>query len=202
MKIVEIISEDQMISLFLKGELNSVRFSDELKNEMKELNVDTKVVVEPNLSSEQENLARRKLFGKYRGYGENHEIFEDFPNDMRWTQVSLSPEETLQIRYINYSYWDELSKQTHLPTVAAETIKSDTEIFNVSNKNFLKAAEFLRGGGSFPEMVLVARNENSPLIVLEGHLRLTAYALAPEYIPETLTAIVGFSENLGQWGNY
>lgn len=202
MNVVENISEDQMISLFLQGELNSVRFSEELKNEMRELEVDTTVIVKPDFLNNQENLLRRKLFGKYRGYGEGEKMFEDFPTDVRWARICLSPKEVLQIRYINYSYWDEISKQTHLPTAAAETIKSGTKIFDISNKNFLKAAEFLKNGGNFPEMVLVARNEHSPLIVLEGHLRLTAYALEPECIPETLTAIVGYSENLEQWGDY
>lgn len=37
-------------------------------------------------------------------------------------------------------------------------------------------------------------------MVLEGHLRLTAYALAPECLPEELPVILGTSPSLPSWG--
>ena len=202
MQILGDITEDQMIGSFLNGELNSVRFFSALKDEMKLLNINSQIIREPNFLNSKDNLLRRKLFGKFREYGENKKLFENFPTDIQWKRVSLSSQEVLKIRYINYSYWDEISKQTHSPITAAETIEKGEEIFGVSNKNFLKAAEFLRNGGNFPEMVLVAKNEDSQLIVLEGHLRLTAYSLASDRIPKKLIAVVGFSENISNWGDY
>ena len=185
-----------MVGAFLKGELNSTRFSPALRNVMNELGADEKIITEPDLQNESENLLRKRIFGKFRGYGENQMLFEGFPQDVQWKRVKLSPQEVLQIHYITYSYWDEISKQTHSPVVAAETIRSGVEIFGQSNEGFLNATQFLRDGGKFPELVLVAKNETAPLTVLEGHLRLTAYALAPQHIPNPLTAIVGFSENM------
>jgi hypothetical protein len=39
----------------------------------------------------------------------------------------------------------------------------------------------------------------SEFIVLEGHVRLTAYFLALEHIPEELEVIVGFSPDMDDW---
>lgn len=202
MQTLEHITEDEMIACFLKGELDSIRFTSDLRKEMEGLSMSREIVTNPNFLNQSDNTLRRKLFGKFRGYEENRELFENFPTDVRWTRVQLTSQEMLHIRYIDYSYWNEISKGTRLPSLAAETIKSGEEVFGVSNENFLKAAEFLREGGEFPELILVARNESSPLVVLEGHLRLTAYALAPEAIPDRLTAIAGFSEKLTRWGEY
>jgi hypothetical protein len=38
------------------------------------------------------------------------------------------------------------------------------------------------------------------LVVMEGHVRLTTYALARECLPATIEAIVGFSPDFSLWG--
>jgi len=51
-------------------------------------------------------------------------------------------------------------------------------------------------------MILVGINKESDLIVIEGHLRLTVYMLRSNFIPNQLEAIIGYSENLGNWYFY
>jgi hypothetical protein len=36
-------------------------------------------------------------------------------------------------------------------------------------------------------------------VALEGHVRLTAYALFPEYLPEELTVYLGTSDDMERW---
>jgi hypothetical protein len=48
----------------------------------------------------------------------------------------------------------------------------------------------------------VTAGGDAPLVALEGHLRLTAYALRPERIPDPLTAILGSSPHMPRWGCY
>jgi predicted nuclease of predicted toxin-antitoxin system len=50
--------------------------------------------------------------------------------------------------------------------------------------------------------VLVAAADDAPLMVLEGHARLTAYALAPDALPAELPALVGVSPDVARWGCY
>ena len=80
-----------------------------------------------------------------------------------------------------------------------ENIKKDVEL----NSHFLKAVDALSGGGvKFPKMILVGINKESDLIVIEGHLRLTVYMSRSNFIPNQLEAIIGYSENLGNWYFY
>lgn len=51
---------------------------------------------------------------------------------------------------------------------------------------------------SSPELILVGAQEGGPLVLLEGHVRLTAYFLAPECIPPLLPVIVGYAPGLDQ----
>jgi len=54
----------------------------------------------------------------------------------------------------------------------------------------------------FPTLILIGKNRESPLVVLEGHMRLTAMFLAPEWLPAELEVMVGFSEQIERWGCY
>ncbi len=59
-----------------------------------------------------------------------------------------------------------------------------------------------RSGVRFPTLILVGKNGESSLVVLEGHMRLTAMFLAPECLPVELEVMVGFSEQIERWGCY
>jgi hypothetical protein len=54
-------------------------------------------------------------------------------------------------------------------------------------------AEALCAGATFPELILVGKGEGSPLVVLEGHVRLTAYCLRLDCAPDALPVLVGYS---------
>lgn len=76
---------------------------------------------------------------------------------------------------------------------AAARIKRGIEVFGVGNGGIWHVASLVSAGASLPEPILVANDERSPLIVLEGHTRLTAYLLRPEYLPPELPVVVGYS---------
>jgi hypothetical protein len=40
------------------------------------------------------------------------------------------------------------------------------------------------------------------MVVLEGHFRLTVYALVPEAIPSDVTVLLGTSPDIIQWVDY
>jgi len=129
-------------------------------------------------------------------------MFEDFPDNIQWFRYSLTKEELEKVKYIDYSYWVKLSNETRLPKVAAEEVKKGTIVFDQSNDNFIEAADALSKGVSFPTLILVGKNEDNYLVILEGHVRMTAYYLAPESIPVEIEVVVGFSDQITQWGLY
>jgi hypothetical protein len=202
MKLIEKSSEAEMIAEFLTGEYNSERFGSNLLKLLSDSNASSKLILEPNLANEKENAQRKALLGEHRGYGKNEELFENFPNDVEWRKARFTPDELKQVKYIKYDYWIELSNGSRLATDAADNIQAGKVVFDQSNDKFYKVAEVIKNGSTFPRLIFVTRDENSPIVVLEGHVRLTAYMLVPECIPESLEVIIGYSQKLDEWDLY
>jgi hypothetical protein len=97
----------------------------------------------------------------------------------------------------------ELSAGSRLPADAARHIREGGEGVDAEHaQNFLRIAEALAGGAVFHEMIAVSAGGDAPIVALEGHLRLTVYALRPDKIPEPLTVVLGTSPRMGQWRCY
>ena len=63
----------------------------------------------------------------------------------------------------------------------------------------MQAAEYVKTGGSFPKLFFLTADYEK-FVIVEGHLRMTAYALVPECFQE-VEVIVGqcSREQLAQW---
>jgi len=202
MRTIRPIGEAEMVALFLATEYPSPRTHQQILLALQREGLPASIIEQPNLRDGQENAQRRSVLGAYRGYGQNTDYFEGFPPDVQWERAMLSKQELEQIKYIEYDYWVELSKRSRLPRDGARTILAGDEVFGVSNQGFLQIAAALRAGARFPTLILVGKNRESPLVVLEGHVRLTAMFLAPECLPASLEVMVGFSEQIENWGCY
>lgn len=196
------ISEDEMIAVFLRAEINSNRFGDHILERLKKYNSHRGIIDNPNLEDRLENKYRRQILKEYRGFGDNKFLFHNFPTSVEWTRVVLTKNDLNSIKYINYNYWVELSQKTRYAKNAVDTIERGIEVYKVSNRGFAEAAEAVRQGVIFPEMILVSTGTGDDPVVLEGHLRLTAYLLAKDKSPETLEAIIGYSPDFIKWGLY
>lgn len=199
MRLLKQISEDEMIAAFLKGEINSKRFGLKIHKLLSKYSIDINIIINADVTNNQENRLRKKMLSEYRGYGKNIDLFEKFPVNIMWYKAVLTKRDLNKIQYIDYSYWNKLSKGTRLVKDGAESVKEGIEIFNVSNKYFYEVFEKLRKGFLFPEIILIAENEKSNPIILEGHVRLTAMLINSKYIPEKLEVIMGLSNNLCDW---
>jgi hypothetical protein len=215
MRTVRPVSEAEMVALFLATEYPSSRTHQQIQQILQREGWPPHIIEQPNLSDGQENAQRRSILGAFRGYGQNPDYykslphdeeytdyFEGFPHDVQWERAMLSQQELGQAKYIEYDYWVELSKGSRLPGDAARTILAGDEVFGVSHQGMLQMAAAFRAGAQFPTLILVGKNRESPLVVLEGHMRLTAMFLAPECLPAELEVIVGFSEQIANWGCY
>lgn len=179
MNILRKSSEAEMIAEFLNAEYRSERFCEQIKEAMDKLSLDESIILAADTSRADENTARKNLFGEFRGYGLNRELFERFPADVEWSLCSFVSGDLKNVRYIDYSYWNELSQGTRSPLTAAQTILCGIEIYGQSSEGFLKAAEFIKGGGKFLRPIFLT-SDFEHFVIVEGHLRMTAFALAPE----------------------
>ena len=199
MNVLRTSSEDEMILEYLNAEYRSERFSEQIKKAMKELMLDDSIILSADLNNTNENIARKKLLGEFRGYGLNRELFEDFPSEIQWSLCNFVSNDLNNIRYIDYSYWNELSQGTHSPLTAAQTVRNGIEIYDLSNEGFLKAAEYIKSGGKFFRPILLT-SDFKRFVIVEGHFRITAYALVPEYF-DNVECFVGkcSGDDLKKW---
>ena len=195
-------SEDEMIAVYLQAELNSTRFRADIEAYVRQERIDPRILHVPDWRNAQENALRRAILGRHRGYDRNEGYFQGFPADVRWERVALTREELEQVRYIEYDYWVELSGGTRLAIDGAKHATSGKVVFGVNSAGLIYMANELRRGARFPTLIFVAKDVDAYLVVMEGHVRLTAYLIAPECIPAELEVILGFSERITRWGCY
>lgn len=117
------------------------------------------MLTHPDLSDAEANLARRALLAATRGYGENRDLFENFPAQVAWTRAGL-------------------------------------RAFDVPNEPFVDSARAFIAGERFPPLILVGERRDK-LVCLEGHLRLTAYALVG--FPSDVECLIGTAPAMGRW---
>ena len=189
MKLIRKTNEAEMILEFLKGELNSKRFNEDLNNAINELGLDSSIILNGNIEDEQENNDRLKIMKKFRGYPDE-ELFERYPNIEEWKFLELNESDIDNIYYIDYDYWNELSNGTSKPVEAAKVIKSGKEIYEVSNQPFLDGVEYNKTN-KFPPVILIICN-NEKYLIIEGHSRMTVYGFNSNKLNGTY-AYVGYT---------
>ncbi|MBV9278696.1 MAG: hypothetical protein JOZ41_01315 [Chloroflexi bacterium] len=192
------IPEEEMIATFLRTELTSSRFEQTILSILERNNRDRSVIEEPDLSNPADNRYRAQVLSEYRGYGRDRDVFTSVPDDVHWYRAQVTKADLARVRYIDYDYWTELSGGSRLAVDAAERVRQGIEVFGVGNGGFWYMAEALKTGATFPELILVGAVGGGPLVLLEGHVRLTSYFLAPECIPPLLPVIVGYALGLDQ----
>lgn len=190
------IDEDEMVAVFLQTEIASSRFRPTILELLRRDGRAARIVERPDLASAEENAYRRHLLGEHRGYRRNADVFTAMPTDVRWYRAVITKEELAQVRYLDDDYWSELSGGSRLAVDAAARIPRGIEAFGVGNGGFWYLADALAAGASFPALILVGADERAPLVVLEGHARLTAYALRPDCLPPMLPVLVGYAPEM------
>jgi hypothetical protein len=187
-----------MVACFLHGELSSERFGEAIRAGLAAGGLPEALLTHPDLGDDEANAARRALLAATRGYGENRDLFEGFPAAVTWTRAVLTAGQMAAVRYVDYSYWLELSGGSRRPADAATRIRAGIQAFGVPNEPFVTAARALTAVGQFPPLILVGERPGE-LVCLEGHLRLTAYALAG--FPADVECLVGTAPAMGRWAH-
>jgi hypothetical protein len=189
-------SEEDMVAVFLQGELSSHRFGPAVRDALLAGDELEWLLTDPDVKDQRANQARRAVLAATRGYGEDRELFEHFPAAVKWVRAQLAATELARVRYIEYSYWNELSGGSRLAADAARRINASVRPFGVSNERFRRAARALQSGERFPPLILAGPHYDD-LVCLEGNLRLTAHALAG--FPIEAECVVGTAPALERW---
>ena len=89
---------------------------------------------------------------------------------------------------------------SRLAVDAAARIRAGVAPFGVPNNGKLEMAQAVASGTRFPPLILVTAGlGGDDLVVLEDHVRLTAFMLAGGQLPPELEVLVGSSPTMTHW---
>jgi hypothetical protein len=194
-------TENEMIATFLRGELASSRFGERLAQCIQQLGLAVDLVTSPDLADEAANHARRDLLTHFRGWGSTQSVFGGLPAERTdWVWVELSKRDLIErVFYIQY-FWEAFSGGTRRPAQVAERVRrGDVEVGLEIYQAIL--ADVRRGNMPTPP-ILVSNPVMERLVILEGHLRITAYLVEPDVVPFPIRALLGLSDNINEWSEW
>lgn len=197
METLAAISEDEVIACFLRAEIDSPRWDQHLKSMLLRDRIAPRVLTDPDLQDAVENADRRRLLGEFRGWPKRL-LFENFPKDVTWWRAVMTRQELLQVRYIDWPYWRGLSGGTRLARDAAVRIRQGHD--EEHRHGYERIAERVRAGSLFPELIAVTGLRDERVVLVEGHARLTGYALAEDALAEEMELLLGRSASVARWG--
>jgi hypothetical protein len=194
MRLLEPASEDEMAATFLRAELDSGRYGAKLRELLARDGRGERVLLRPDLGSPDECRYRLALLDEHRAYERREGLFFGWPEHVEWHRAALTPDEVLGIRYINWDWWLEASGGSRRPSDAARRIHAG-EIPGVT----VAEHETFADAAAQPELIAATTEALEPLVLVEGHARLTAYALFPERLPDELEILLGVSPAMTSW---
>jgi hypothetical protein len=181
------ISEDEMIAVFLRGELESEHFREKLGG----------LLARDGLKLDAADDAyRRRLLDEHRAYERREGLFLGFPRQVDWFRTALTRNEVLDISFIDWSWWLELSGGTRRPREAARRIRAGELTGMTADVTADEHEPYL---DSASELIAATTPSYERLVLVEGHVRLTAYALFPSRVPDELEILLGVSEEMANW---
>jgi hypothetical protein len=192
------ISEDEVIAVFLRGELDSGRYGEKMRGLLERDARDPEVLRHPDLTDRDQNSYRRKLLDEHRAYERREGLFAGFPTEVEWFRAALSRDEVLDILFINWDWWLRISGGSRRPRDAAYRIRAG-KVAGVTPEEHEPFAAALQNDRPPPELIAVTTPAHSPLVLVEGHVRLTAYALFPGYLSQELVILLGISDRITNW---
>jgi hypothetical protein len=196
MRILGSVSEDEVIGCFLRAELGSGRYGQVVRKLLDRDGRDVDVLARPDLTDSAANRYRSGLLDEYRGFVQRIGLFGRFPERVEWYRAALSRDEVLEVLYIDWDWWLEISDGTRRPTIAAEKIRRG-EVAGSTVEEHRMLLDLPQ-----PELIVVTKPDRAQLVVLEGHYRLTAYAMFPALLADELELYLGEAEDMGTWGNF
>jgi hypothetical protein len=197
------VRESEVVLAFLRGEINSERFGDNVKNAIVQAG-GIELVSNPDLDSAEENAARRSALSTARGWP-NAEIFEGFPREVEWFRGVLTPADLERVRFIEYSYWNELSGGSRLPVDVLPTLRAGKLpkwLTDLDTSWCFKFAARLAKVESIDDVIVMATLDLSDLVLLEGHARLTALFVGGLQRKLIVNSYLGMSTELRNWSGF
>jgi hypothetical protein len=186
------VSLDEVVAVWLAAEVDSPRFGPTVRRLLARDGCPPALLSKPDLADRQANGYRLGLLREYRGFDEQDGSIDSYlagvpVRRLAWWRVRIGPAEVARMQFINWDYWVSVTGGTRLAMTLATAKLAEPGGHDAYHASLLDAFLSQR---PILEVVLVDSGPNTRLVVLEGHQRATAMAMAGDGLP-ALTAILG-----------
>ena len=195
MKILRPLTDAEVVSTFIRAELNSQRFRTKLLNVAKALGVSEVELLDSNTADDQLNENRRDVLVHARPG-----IMKTLPDDVVWHEVLLSAEEWLRIQYINDEPWAVFSDNTRLVSLGAT--KALQEPDRTIHQRMIEIHKKMQHGERIEKIILLADPGLTKIVVVEGHVRATSYVALGIHGAAEIPVVLGTSQHPEKWSLY
>ncbi len=177
-------TEAEVIAEFLKNEFYQEEFHADRDSF-------ERLVLEADLTNENENALRRALLFRRRGH-----MWREVPSDTQWWEVELEPSDLKFVRVFPRAQWRKIADESFLLRDIVNRIR--TVRFSGSKRDFIARVQALsyrlRTETDRSAVLLIGVDQEHPLTILEGNHRLTAALLAgPSLFSHQFRVLCGFS---------
>jgi hypothetical protein len=202
MHVIAPATEAEVVAAFLRAEIASPRFGPLIRARLAEDGRAPSTIETPDTSSDADNAYRAALLRDYRGAGGVAPLLEGLPERIDWVRARLAASELPELRYADYPFWNELSGGTRSPLRAIERMREGGARLGRLEGAFEAVAERLCAGEDLGPLILVALDDASPLVILEGHTRVTGMLLRPECVSDGVEVLIGRAPGVVDWIHY
>lgn len=183
-------------------ELSSERWGDRTAEALVAAGGGPGLVEHPDLGDDGENAIRIEALRRARGWGTGEGMFRDFPSDIEWSHGALEPAEVERCRYIDYSYWNELSGGSRRVVDVGPTLQANRVpqwLADLGTAWCWELAAAYRAGLVTPDLIVLATPDLASLVVVEGHCRITGIVLSGVYRQRWPEAFIGVAADAERW---
>ncbi len=183
------VSEEEVIAEFLKAEFFRPEY-DICREKF------ANIVSDPDICNHQENALRRSLLFRRRG-----RMWCELPQNTKWWEVSLRPNDILRLRLFPRRHWRILADGSFyladmIGRIQARLQRDKASAFSTK---ILLVSEDLRQHAVPDTVLLIGKDENSPLTIIEGNHRMMAAMLnEQETVHTRFRFYCGFSPRMSQ----
>jgi len=189
MKKLRRVTEAEVIAEFLKNEF----YQEEFHRDREQFE---HLVLEADVTNEEENLLRRALLFRRRGH-----MWRELPPDTQWWEMQLDPDDLDQLRVFPRAHWRKIASGSFALADIVTNIR--TRKFGGKIGDFISKIHSLsyrlRFDHEVSSVILIGVNEKSSITIIEGNHRLTAAMLgAPETLHTRFRVFFGMSPRMNE----
>jgi len=190
-----------MIATFLRGEWRSSRFGARLQEAARELDIAEDLIARPDTADAVQNALRNELLVRFRGWGQYESVFGGLPaDDVLWYEADLDHDALHRVEYIQW-WIDQGLVTDRRVAVAVESMRAGWRTDPDFEPHRAVVAECKRGRPPVSP-ILVTDQRMERYVILEGHLRMTAYLLAVTALPPRVPVLLGVSGRIAEWSEW